>query len=407
VRLGYRRTHGFDRSQDVARKRDSRLRSCRLNPAIEATAGSTIRALHARRRPTSIDLGLGQPTLLPDAALFERASAWVAEHGCPYSTNLGEQDLREAIAAHYAYPGYGAANVCVTTGSQEAVYVALRSLLDPARDEVLVVEPCFPVYVKIAQMEGIPLRRVALDPRAADAFDPEAILAAIGPNTRLVVICSPNNPTGRVMSEASARRLAEGLLARGGEPVYLAHDEIYRELTYTEDAGYLGKLYPYTIALNSISKSNALTGLRLGWVFAPGAAMSQIVKMHGWVTSCANTFSQRVAFEIFAGNALGAHLPWYRAQREGVLAAVRETPLDFIEPEGAFYLCVRVGARDTLEFAQALLEEKDVVAIPGHIFGASLDGWLRTSFVGPLAAAREGLHRIASFALERGLIAPH
>ena len=375
-----------------------------MNKALEATGGSVIRALHARRRPTSINLGIGEPTLLPNTAHFESATAWIARNGCRYSTNIGDADLREAIAAHYAYPGYGPDNVCVTAGSQEAVYVALRALLDPAQDELLVVEPCFPVYVKIAQIEGIAVRRVAIDPRGADPFDPEAILAAVRPSTRLIVICSPNNPTGRVMSAASARKLADGLLARGDGPVYVLHDEIYRELTYVADAAEFGKIYPYTIAVNSLSKSNALTGLRLGWAFAPEPLLAQMVKMHGLVTSCANTFSQRVAYGIFAANELGAQRPWYAAQREGVLAAVRETPLDFIEPDGAFYLCVRVGAPDTLAFAEALLERRDVVAVPAHIFGSNMRGWLRTSFVGSLDDVREGLARIASFAAESGVL---
>jgi aspartate/methionine/tyrosine aminotransferase len=344
--------------------------------------------------------------LLPNVAHFETATAWVAKHGCAYSANVGDADLREAIAARYAYPGYSADNVCVTTGSQEAVYVAMRALIDPAKDAVLVVDPCFPVYVKIAQIEGIPLQRVSIDPQGADPFDPDAILAAVTPATRLIVICSPNNPTGRVMSKASARRLAEGLLARGGEPVYVLHDEIYRELIYTDDAAEFAKVYPYTIAVNSLSKSNALTGLRIGWVFAPALATAQIVKMHGWVTSCANTFSQRVAHAIFAAGDLTGHRAWYAGQFREALAAARDAGLEALEPEGAFYLCLRVGDPDTLGFANTLLDERDVVVIPGDIFAASLRGWVRTSFVSPVAAIREGYARIAAHARERAGLTP-
>ena len=376
-----------------------------MNPAIAGTPGSTIRALHAKRRPTSINLGLGEPTLMPDVANFERATAWVAEHGCRYATNIGDPDLREAIAAHYGYPQLDSAdNVCITAGSQEAVYVTLRTLLDPARDELLVVEPAFHVYVKIAEVEGIRVRRVEIDPRGADPFDPEKILAAVGPETRMIVICSPNNPTGRVISRASTKRIAEGLLARGGPPVYVMHDEIYRELIYTDDAGEFGKVYPHTVAINSLSKSNALTGLRLGWLIAPLDTLPQIIKMHGWVTSCASTYAQRIAYDVFARNQLALHRPWYVRQRTGVLAAVAQTPLEYVVPDGAFYLCVRVGATDTLAFAEDLITERDVVAVPGHIFGPLLIGWLRTSFVGPLAEFEEGLKRIASLALERGLL---
>ncbi len=377
-----------------------------MNPAIHATSGSFIRALHGKRRPTSINLGIGEPTLMPDVAYFERATRWVGEHGCRYSTNIGDEDLRSAIARHYGYPGLDRAeNVCIMNGSQEAVYVVLRAILDPAQHELLVVEPAFPVYVKIANVEGIPVRTLPLDPHAADAFDPEAILAAVGPRTRALVLCSPCNPTGRVISHASARRIASGLLARGGPPVYIVHDEIYREIRYTDDIGELGKVYPYTIAVNSLSKSNALTGLRLGWAIAPEAVMPDIVKMHGWVTSCASTFAQRVAYEVFAEGDLAGHRDWHARQRLGVLAALREIGLDYIDPEGAFYACVRVGGDDTRAFAHALLDERDVVAIPGDIFSPILAGWLRTSFVGPLPDIRRGLERIAEFAESRGHLA--
>ncbi len=376
-----------------------------MNPAIAQAAPSLIRALHAKRRPTSINLGIGEPTLRPDMAHFERATAWVAEHGCRYSTNIGDEDLREAIARRYAYPGLDdAANVVVTNGSEEAVYVTLRALLDPASDELLIVDPSFPVYAKIAQVEGIPFRRLPLDPRAPDAFDPDAVLAAVGPRTRAIVICSPCNPTGRVISRASARRIAEGLTARGGPPIYVMHDEIYREIVYTDDVGEFGKVYPYTIAINSLSKSNALTGMRIGWAIAPKHAIPDLVKMHGWTTSCANTFAQRIALDVFETDDLASHRAWYAEQRRGVVATLRELGLEFVDPEGAFYACVRVGSEaDTLGFAEALLEEADVIAIPGDLFSPILAGWLRTSFVGAADDVREGLRRIAAFARAGGV----
>ncbi len=374
-----------------------------MNPAIAGVTGSTIRALHAKRRPTSINLGIGEPTLAPNIAHFEAATRFIAEHGCRYSTNIGDTDLREAIAARYAYPWLEHAdNVCITTGSQEAVYVVMRTLLDPAIDEVLVVDPAFPVYVKIAQIEGVRCNRVAIDPQASDAFDAEAILAAVTPQIRLIVICSPSNPTGRVITKATVRRIADGLLARGGEPVYVLHDEIYRELVYVDDVGEFAKVYPHTISINSLSKSNALTGLRLGWLMAPADIMPHFVKMHGWLTSCASSFAMRVAMEVFRANDLGAQLPWYARQRAGVLEALSASGLDFVTPEGGFYACVRVGdaTMDTLAFAEALIEERDVVAIPGDIFSPMLAGWLRTSFVGDLAQIAEAYGRIASFAAE-------
>jgi aminotransferase len=370
-----------------------------MNPAIDGIGGSLIRALHARKKATSIDLGLGEPTVMPNITYFERATRWTAEHGCRYSSNIGHDDLRELIAAHYAYPALDdKANVCMMTGSQEAVYIAMKTLLDPARDEVLLVEPAFTVYAKIAEVEGIHLRRVTMDAHDGFAFDAGRILEAIGPRTRMIVLCSPCNPTGRIVSKATVEKISAALLAREGPPVYVLHDEIYREIAFTGDVGEFGKHYPYTIAINSLSKSNALTGLRLGWLIAPRDVMPNIVKMHGWTTSCAGTFAQRIAFEIFAANDLRAHGEWYAEQRAGALAAARAEGLRFIEPDGAFYLCLDVQAEDTLGFAERLIEECDVVAIPAHIFSPSLRGWLRTSFVAPLDRIRQGYARIAELA---------
>src|SRR6516225_1286913 len=140
-----------------------------MNPRVSEISASLIREMHARKRVTSIDLGLGEPTLLPNPAHFEHAMRHVAKHGVKYSPNAGDPDLRRAIARHYRYPQMdGSENVCVTVGSQEAMYVALKTLLDPSRDELVVVEPAFPSYAKMATLEGAAVRSVAM--REEDDF---------------------------------------------------------------------------------------------------------------------------------------------------------------------------------------------------------------------------------------------
>jgi len=360
-----------------------------------------IRALNAKRNAASIDLGLGEPTLTPDAAPFEAATRWVAEHGCRYTPNIGDPELRAVIAEHYRFPQLRAAdNVCITTGSQEAVYCAIKTLLDPARDELLVVEPAFGVYVKIAQVEGIAFRTVSMNPADGFAFDAEKIVAAVGPKTRMIVVCSPCNPTGRTISREAVAYVAKALGERPGPPVYVLHDEIYREQVYRDDVGWFAEVYPQTIVVNSLSKSNSLTGLRLGWVIGPADVMPEIAKMHAWTTSCASTFAQRVALELFKRDAIAAHRAWYREQRAAVLAIAREAGLTFIEPDGAFYLAVHVGG-DSLRFALDLIERCNVIAIPGVIFGEAFEGWLRTSFVGSHEAIRRGYEAIAARAAVR------
>jgi aspartate/methionine/tyrosine aminotransferase len=319
-----------------------------------------------------------------------------------YTLNPGDLELRTLIARHYGYPGMSdGRNVCITSGSEEAMYVAIKTLLDPARDEVLIVEPAYTAYAKIAQLEGIAVRTIGM-PAASDFhYDPDAIVAALSPATRLVIIGSPSNPTGRVITRAAANRLADALLARGGEPVWILDDELYRELTYISDAGSLAEVYPYTIAINGLSKSNALTGLRIGWTIAPAPLCDEISKVHAWIVTAANTFGQRVARSIFTEpGALGEQAAWYRTQRTAVLGALRASGLRFVEPDGAFYACVKLPhGTDSLAAAYRLVDEHDVVTIPGSIFGPTLEGWLRLSWVAPVDAFREGLSRIATAAL--------
>ncbi len=371
-----------------------------MNPRLLQIAPSLIRQLAAKKRSTSIDLGLGEPSLLPRIEYFEAALERVRASGVKYTPNAGDPALREAIANHYGYPKMDRAeNVCVTIGSQEAMYVTLKTLLDPARDELLVVEPAFPSYVKMAALEGVNVRRVAMREGEEFAFDPELIAGAIGERTRAVVICSPCNPTARVLGGEAARSLVRALDRRSGEPVWLIHDEIYREQIFVNDAADLARLYANTIVTNSLSKSNALTGLRLGWILGPSDVVEEAIKVHAWATSCADTFSQYVALEVFrsTGN-LQEHAPWYREHRTRLLEALRTSGLRFVEPEGAFYFCVRLpDGVSSLAAANDLVERFDVVAIPGIAFGDSMEGWLRCSWVAPPEFVREGIARIAEY----------
>lgn len=373
-----------------------------MNPLLATIEPSEIRALNGKKRPTSIDLGLGEPVLLPQQRFIEAAARETAERGMKYTLNAGDLELRSSIAARYAYPGMSdARNVTVMTGSQEAMYVAIKTLLDPARDEMLVIEPAYPAYVKIAQLEGIAVRSVGMPEATGFAYDADIILGALTPATRLIILASPANPTGRVMTAAAMQTLAGALLKRGGEPVWILADELYRELMYVDDPGHAGAVYPYTIAVNGLSKSNALTGMRVGWTIAPAPLCDELTKVHAWISSAASTFGQRVARSIFAEpGALTEHVPWYRSQRAAVIEAVRAAGLTFVEPDGAFYVCVKLPhGTDSLAAAHRLIEEHDVVTMPGIIFGATLEGWLRLSWVAPIDVFCDGLARIAGAAL--------
>jgi aspartate/methionine/tyrosine aminotransferase len=212
-------------------------------------------------------------------------------------------------------------------------------------------------------------------------------------------MASPANPTGRVWPRAELEKLAGGLSALD-HTVYVLADEVYRELVYLE-APYtsLAELYPHTLVANSLSKSNALTGLRLGWLMGPAAVMPAVIKAHQFVNTAASTFSQQVAMSVFkTPGMLQEHLGHYRARREALLRLLNEHQLTAVPPEGAFYVMVKLPsalAADSVSAAYRLLEEAHVVAVPGAAFGA--EGWLRLSWVAEEDVLAEGIGRIARF----------
>jgi aspartate aminotransferase len=138
--------------------------------------------------------------------------------------------------------------------------------------------------------------------------------------------------------------------------------------------------------------------MRIGWLLAPDGAIEPLVKTHAWVTSTASAFGQRVAYEIFGEpGALTEQSAWYREQLARVAAVLDASGLRYVPVDGAFYACVKLPhGNDSLAAALELVENRGVVAIPGRIFGDSLEGWLRISWVAPIGDVEEGLRRIAA-----------
>lgn len=354
---------------------------------------SLIRDLHGRKRPGDIDLGLGEPVLRPDPAPFQRAVDWIGRHGCPYTPTPGLAGLRERVASH---TGAQASQVLITHGSQEAIYLGLRTLVDPQGEEVLLVEPAYPAYAKICQMEGIPWRTVSLDER--DGFAPRAapVLEALTPRVRLVVISTPCNPSGRIWPRTELEALVAGLGDR-----WLLSDEVYRELYHGDEApaSPLG-MHDRCIVAGGLSKSHAVTGLRVGWAVGPPAALAGLTRIHQLMTTSASTLSQRVALEILSEpEGMGQHRAVYRDRRGLLVEALRRGGLEHVVPEGAFYCLVRIPesvGTGSLETALDLLGSQRVVTIPGIAFGQALDRWLRLTWAGEPETVAEGIRRVAA-----------
>jgi aminotransferase len=373
-------------------------RVARLEPSI-------IREMSGRRRPTSIDLSLGEPRLTPDEAVLERA--WRKLRGGPqgYTPNAGLPELRARIGAHYAIPGRDTAeHVVVTVGSEQAVFLALTAALDPG-DAVLVPDPGYPAYRGIARLIGaepIPYpveRATGLLPRAA------ALEARLRPGVRAVVLNSPSNPFGTLDEAAELAAIAR--LAEAHDLVIIS-DEIYRELWYeTPPAPSIATLSDRVILVNGLSKNCAMTGLRLGFMIADAALVKKATLAHQLMVTCAPRLAQLVAIEVFdAPELLRAQVPFYAEARKAIerVAPTLPAPARVHLGGGAFYTVLDVEAwagGDPLALAIALLEQEDVVSVPGTAFGAEGAWFLRLSYAAGADAIEEGLGRIARFLASR------
>lgn len=360
-----------------------------MNPRLANVEPSLIREVNARKKPGDIDLGLGEPILRPDMQPLERALAWLTENGCPYTANAGDPALRKAVAAALQVD---TSRIIITHGSQEAVYLAIRAAVDAAHDEVLVVEPAYPAYARICEAEGIAVRRAPLS--ADDGFAPRArpVLEALTERTRLVVLSSPCNPTGRVWPREELAALAAGL----PDSCRVLSDEVYRELWYDTPPVSMAALRDNTIVAGGLSKSHALTGLRVGWLICPPDLVGGALRAHQLIATAACTFSQRTALELLAAG-LPSHRPVYAARLPALQAALAENGLRAVMPDGAFYCLVRIpDGQPSLPTALHLIDAHHVVTVPGVAFGASCEGWLRISWVSDPATVAEGLRRLAA-----------
>lgn len=356
---------------------------------------SAIRQLFDRARPDSINLGLGEPDLPTPDVIRREAVRAILEEQNGYTTHAGLQALRERVAGDYTALGATPERVVITAGSQEALYLLLMTLVDTG-DEVLLPDPGFVAYPTIVRMAGgVPVFYRL--PREMDfGFDAEEFRRRLSSRTKLVVTISPSNPTGRVLSPADLRAMADALHETGA---YAISDEIYRDLYFTKERpASLSDFYERTIVIGGLSKSMSMTGWRLGWLCGDEAVVKSALVLHGYVTTCASTVSQKAALAAWTKEAAGERAKAraiFRERRDHLLALIKsELGLRAVTPDGAFYTMTDVSAYGTsLEVAERLLEH-GVITVPGGAFGSESEGTLRVSFCADLLALSEGVRRI-------------
>lgn len=375
---------------------------------IAPTIFSTMSALAVRTG--SVNLGQGFPDTDGPASLLAAATDAITAGHNQYAPGIGIPSLRQAIARHqrrhYGIELDPDRQVCVTTGCTEAVAAALLGLVEPG-DEVVVLEPYYDSYVAMLQVAGAVRRPVTL--RAPDyRLDPEELRAATTPRTRFVLLNTPHNPTGTVLSEAELQAVADIAIEHD---LVVITDEVYEHLVFDDHVHRPLATFPgmaeRTLTLSSAGKSYSVTGWKIGWATGPDRLVAAVLDAKQWLS-----FSSGTPLQHAVAHALD-HEPDYprdlsrdlEGRRDLLCAGLSGIGLAPRVPEGTYFALTDVahlGWDDGLAFCEALPERAGVVAIPAQAFHDSDAGrhLVRWAFCKERDVIEDGLRRLREAVLE-------
>jgi len=378
-----------------------------LNESATIAVSARAKALRAAGTPV-IDLGAGEPDF-PTPAFVMAAAQRALEAGATRYTQVeGILALREAIAtranALLRNGKVDAGNVVVTAGTKQALFNACFALFGNG-DEVLVPTPGWPSYYEmLALARAKPIAVCGARQRGLKVTVDDLVRAATE-RTRGVVINSPCNPTGAVYSSDELGEIAALADARGW---WIVSDEIYREISYAGVAPSMLSIargLDRLVVVDGVAKSFAMTGWRIGWSIASSTLSRSMSALQSHTTSNAGTLGQHAALAALSGGdesrrAIDGMVREFRHRRDAALALLHEASIDVLEPQGAFYLYVRVGDAGASDpelgttFARRLLEQFHVAVVPGSAFRTP--EWIRVSYAAPAEQVLEGVQRIIS-----------
>lgn len=381
--------------------------SATLRNTLDALPASRIRevANAAMARADVVKFWFGEGDLPTPPFIRDAAKASLDQGHTFYNQNLGLPELRTAIAG-YASRLHGTVidvdRVAVTSAGVNALALVAQALVDPG-DRVVIVTPVWPNLAAQPRILGADLQRVALR-RQRDGrwgLDLQQLLDAARPGTRLVLVNSPNNPTGWVLPQADWDALRAHCVRHG---IWLVADDAYERIVYdgqTKASGVLAQADPDErfISANTFSKTWTMTGWRLGWLLAPRPFVAQFAKMVEFNTSCAPTFVQHAGIAaIEHGDGLIAATQQRLRQARDLLAArLQAIPgVEAVPPAGAMYQFFRIPGHsdDSLAFAKRLVVDSGLGLAPGIAFGPEAEGWLRWCFAATEPLIEEGVRRL-------------
>lgn len=377
-----------------------------LNQRIQGVKPSGIRKFFdiLEEMTDAISLGIGEPDFVTPWHIRD-AGIYSLERGhTKYTSNAGLLQLRREIAAYlnrrfdlqYDY----AHQIVVTVGGSEGIDLALRCLLNPG-DEVIIPTPSFVCYGPLTEMSGGVPKYLELKVENKFRLTPEELRAAITPNTKVLVLPFPCNPTGGTMDRQDLEAIAQVL---EGTDIMVLSDEIYAELTYGQrhvSPANLTSLKDRTVVVNGFSKSHAMTGWRMGYVCGPAPILQQMLKLHQFGIMSAPTTSQYAAVEAMRnGDPDIEHMrEEYDRRRRYLVENLNRIGLSCFEPKGAFYVFpdIRSTGLSSEEFCERFLMEEKVAVIPGSAFGPGGEGFVRACYAASMKDIAESVARLDNF----------
>ena len=356
-----------------------------------------------------IDLGAGEPDFPTPRNVKDAAEQAIENNFTRYTATSGIAPLRKAITEMMRRDfgaSYDPSEVLVTMGGKQALFNAMATLLNPD-DEVLIPSPYWVTFPEIVKFFRATPVFIDTEPNEF-LLTERAVRSAIGRRTKLLIINSPNNPTGRIIPPADFRKIVEVAVAND---VWVISDECYLYFAYPPAAPFTAGQLPEELRsrlmiCGSFSKTHAMTGWRLGFGLGPKPWIQSMLKVQSHSTSNANSMTQKAAVEAAIGpqDAVHSMIDEYRKRRDWVVPALNGIEgISCAMPEGAFYVMPNVKqllggrVRDSIEFSKLLLDDARVVVTPGLAFG--MEGYVRISYANSLEAIQEGVRRIAEVAV--------
>ena len=385
--------------------------SNRFNPRLSRIEVSKIRQFDQQISsiPDVIKLTLGEPDFPTPEHVKQAGIAAIEEDFSHYTGMRGLEELREA-ACMFQQQRYGLTydpqtEVLTTVGATEAIASALLSVLEEG-DKVLIPAPAYSGYQPLVELAGAELIPINTSDTGF-VCQPEQFERAFkqyGSAIKAVILNYPNNPTGTTLSASQLEAIAEVLKKY---PVFVISDEVYAELTYTGTHISIASYLPeQTIVISGLSKSHAMTGWRVGFIFAQKALIDELIKVHQYLVTAATTMSQKAATEALINGVKDSEnmKEQYQTRRDYLVQQLAPLGFEVTQPNGAFYLFCKLPAviqTDSWQFCVDLAEQAKVACIPGIAFGPEGEGYIRISYASSMENLHEACKRIKDFLTEQ------